>query len=98
MGEGKKNEYKDRHGWSKGMTRCWVEERIGCIAVIDSKINKDIKHLDSETEGVVWFKMGVKVPTYHCPTCGNCCRTEWEVSQDLINDAIKKADIMNRGA
>lgn len=90
-------DYRDRQGWIKGMPRFWVEERAGCIAVVDSEIAKDInRQMDSESKGVIWFKMGEQVPKHYCPTCGKSCGEQWKVSKLLIDKAIKEADKLNK--
>lgn len=94
-----RDDYKDRQGWILGMPRFFVEERIGCIAVIDiTQSDWPLPNgLHSENRGVVWFRMG-KNHVHKCKECGQSLGTSWNVSPEDINDAIAWADGLNAAA
>lgn len=91
-----KHDYGNMQGWIKGMPRFWIERRTGQIAVIDSKeADIPINDFNSATKGVVWFRMGKEIPFHRCPICHQSCGALWEVPQQLVEEAIVKADEMN---
>jgi hypothetical protein len=87
--------YGDRQGWCKGMPRFYIEERLGCIAVIDSNKCKYADHdLNENTSGVIWFKTGAS-HVCECKFCGEKSRTNWIISKKLIEEAVEIADKEN---
>jgi hypothetical protein len=93
-----KFDYGQRQGWL-GKYRYWVEERLGCVAVCDWKIVKNLPYkslgndLKADSKGVVWFKQG-KVCEGHCKTCGQG-HYNWYVPKELILEALEVADNLN---
>jgi hypothetical protein len=70
------------------MSRYFIDERSGCIAVRDSD-KTDVKYsgLHPDTQGVVRYWDGVQV-TKTCPTCRHRINNGWKIS-----DADKQAAV-----
>ena len=87
--------YRDRQGWFPGMPRFYIEQRVGCIAVVDSSLRDfDEPGLNPDSNGVVWFKMGEQISKV-CELCGHHKGSEWIISEQLILDAVLEADKRN---
>ena len=94
-----RDDYKDRQGWINGMPRFTVEERTGCIAVIDvTKTDwRMSRGLHADSPGVVWFRMGEQ-HTHKCRECGQSLGTSWNVPPILVDEAVAEADKLNAAA
>ena len=88
--------YQNRQGWNQQLPRFYIEERTGCIAVIDSTLRDPQENcLEPDTLGVLWFRMGEQHKCTPCETCGHSSGMKWVVPEKLIDEAIKQADILN---
>ena len=82
--------------------RYYLDRRVGCVAVRDSRVMVEENGLHSDSEGVVKFWMGeVKVPDkHHCPLCGTyheiaAFGMNWTVSEEIIKEATKFCEDLN---
>ena len=76
--------------------RYYVDERSGCVAVMDRRlINKHYNGLHSDTEGVVKYWHGTQQHKT-CPTCGHIYSCGWMVDDDSLKAAHEVCDEMNR--
>ena len=77
------------------MARYFVDERIGCIAVRDrTKTDPNYKGLESTTEGVVSFKMGILVKQI-CPECGHST-SRHEIPEEIRESMIQLCNLLNK--
>lgn len=80
------------------MSRYYVDERGGCIAVRDrERTDPATKGLHADTAGVVRYWHGTQV--YHvCPTCGHRRMEGWQVADTDRDAAIALCAEMNARA
>lgn len=77
--------------------RYFVDERCGCIAVIDrTKDYPDRRGLHEDTEGVVQYWHGRFVPGDSCVTCGKPGSGAWQVDEDDIAEAHRLCSELNQ--
>lgn len=66
------------------MDRFYVDERAGCIAIRDKyNTDQEYKGLHPDTQGVVWFQMGVRVNGH------------WDVPPTLVEQANERCELYN---
>lgn len=78
--------------------RFFVDERVGCIAVLDRlEIDPENRCLESGTAGVVryWDADHVDLPC--CPTCGHWPGKTWKLSPETVAQANALAAHLNAG-
>jgi hypothetical protein len=77
-----------------------IEQRYGCIAVVDTTIrNKEEEPgLYAETTGVLWYKVGNFVSKGTCDKCSQAMLPHWELPENLIQAATEEAARLNREA
>lgn len=80
------------------MSRYYVDERAGCLAVRDrEKTDPDYPGLSAYMEGVVRFWPGIPI-TNDCPTCGHSHSEGWWVRHSDKQEALVLCAELNRAA
>ena len=75
--------------------RYYVDERVGCIAIMDrNKVDPDYNGLDEFTSGVVEFWLG-EPAIKTCPTCGHETKNGREVTDEQREKALKICEDTN---
>ena len=74
--------------------RYFIDERVGCIAVMDRDlIDPDYQGLSRDTAGVIEYWSGT--PIIHvCPTCGHKEQRGWSISSQ--KQAIKANELCDK--
>ncbi len=77
--------------------RYYVDERIGCIAVRDRRMDsEDEPGLDPDTVGVVKYWHGEREEVELCPTCHHRRPSRWILPDKIKKEAHELCDSMNR--
>jgi len=78
------------------MTRYFVDDRSGCIAVRDRTLtDPDYPGLHEDTTGVVRYWHGNLAPKIVCPICHHARSNGWVISDTVKLAAQKLCDSLN---
>ena len=78
------------------MPRYEVDERAGCIAVIDTTVAASCAGLHPDDAQVFWFSGGEYEESNPCPTCGHKKDRVLRITEDLRRTACIICDKMNK--
>ena len=82
----------------KKQDRYYVDERGGCIAVVDRLArNPEDNGLHPESSGIVKYWQGFQ-QKHLCPTCHQVTHTEWMVADETKAEAKYYCEKLNLGA
>lgn len=77
--------------------RFFIDERVGCIAVIDRQhpdYDPKRQGLEERMGGVVWYEDGIQV-VENCPHCGGTQGKGWLLRKGARERAEKQLRILN---
>lgn len=77
--------------------RYMVDERSGCIGVIDTTMERTRNGLAKDDPEVVWYRAGHHVPN-PCPHCGKDQGGSWSIDPKASEEARALCDRLNSGA
>ena len=73
-----------------------VDQRAGCIGIIDTSMERTRNGLSRQDPETVWFRFGFRVPKT-CPTCGHTHDGEWNLEPKIVEEATELCRCLNSG-
>lgn len=77
------------------MNRYMVDQRGGCIGIIDTTMERTRNGLCADDPETVWFRMGFRVPKPPCKECGHRPEGEWALQPLIVEEANELCRALN---